>query len=78
MVSVLEITHAKHQTYKKGGSMKTKCKKTLSGSHLFMPMYKGWITEYEAIKLEIWKAHGVDNPKKCIACGIIDDLEKKI
>ena len=43
-----------------------KCEKTISGKHLFMPI--------EGIQLEIWVAHGIEHPQKCVACGLIDDV----
>lgn len=50
-----------------------KCKMTLSGKHLFMPLryFSSTIIDPQE---KVWSAHGVINPKKCIACGVIDDL----
>lgn len=56
-----------------------KCPKTMSGKHLFMPMFMGWLdgNSKEWRMAQTWKIHGVDNPQECIACGIIDDLDRK-
>lgn len=51
-----------------------KCKMTTSGKHLFMPLFSDWLDQDEVKTLKIWKLHGVENPLKCIACGVINDL----
>jgi hypothetical protein len=54
-----------------------KCEKTVSGKHLFMPLYLPNLFDgsREFRELEVWKEHGVDKPMKCVACGIIDDTQ---
>lgn len=47
-----------------------KCTKTLSGKHVF------WPVSVVLPDLKVWQAHGVDNPLKCIACGVINDLKE--
>lgn len=41
-----------------------------------MPMFYEWVVENseDYHELRAWQAHGVNNPMKCIACKIIDDL----
>lgn len=44
------------------------CSKTISGQHLFMPIE--WA---DAHLHKVFEVHGVKQPMKCVACGMIDD-----
>jgi len=55
----------------------TRCKQTMTGRHLFTSIFGEVFDKHELAKLKLWNMHGVNNPSKCIACGVIDDRNKQ-